>query len=33
MTRNDVLDVLAMAGALLFVVVIAVVMALFGSGA
>jgi hypothetical protein len=33
MTRNDILDVLAMAGAIVFVVVIAVVMALFGSGA
>jgi len=33
MIRNKVLDILAMAGALAFVVVIAVVMALFGSGA
>lgn len=33
MTLHDILDVLAMAGALAFIVVIAVVMALFGSGA
>lgn len=33
MTRYDVIDMLKMAGALVFIVVIAVLMALFGSGA
>lgn len=33
MTRNDVIDVLKMVGALVFIVAIAIVMALFGSGA
>lgn len=33
MTRNDVIDVLKMVGALVFIVVIAILMALFGSGA
>jgi hypothetical protein len=32
MTRNDIIDVLKMAGALVFIVVIAILMALFGSG-
>jgi hypothetical protein len=33
MTRDDIISILEMAGALVFIVVIAVVMALFGSGA
>lgn len=32
MTRNDAIDVLKMVGALVFIVVIAILMALFGGG-